>query len=33
MKVVIVNGRVALDGGKVTGERAGRVLAKTVQGK
>ena len=33
MKVIIVNGRVALDGGKVTGERAGRVLAKTVQGK
>jgi len=33
MKVVIVNGRVALDGGKVTGERAGRVLAKTVQVK
>lgn len=33
MKAVIVNGRVALDGGKVTGERAGRVLAKTVQGK
>lgn len=33
MKVIIVNGRVALEGGKVTGERAGRVLAKTVQGK
>jgi N-acyl-D-amino-acid deacylase len=33
MKVVIVNGRVVLDGGKVTGERAGRVLAKTVQVK
>lgn len=33
MKVIIVNGRVALEGGKVTGERAGRVLVKTVQVK
>ena len=33
IKVIIVNGRVALEGGKVTSERAGRILVKTFQVK
>jgi len=33
MKVIIVNGRVAQEGGKVTRERAGRILVKTFQVK
>ena len=33
IKVIIVNGRVALKGGKVTSERAGRILVKTFQVK
>jgi len=33
MRVILVNGRVAWDGGKITGERAGRVLVKPVPAK
>jgi|LauGreDrversion4_1035100.scaffolds.fasta_scaffold10029_4 N-acyl-D-amino-acid deacylase len=33
MRAILVNGRVALEGGKVTSERAGRILVKTFQVK
>jgi N-acyl-D-aspartate/D-glutamate deacylase len=33
MQAILVNGRVAWDGGKITGERAGRVLVKSVPAK